>query len=449
MKKQLYDFFVWCAGSDREVLDRCGRSEHIKHSGYGGLVLVPAILGLFSMMYAISTLTDKTFVFIGAGIIWALIVFIFDRFIVATFRKSDSPRKEIFSFLFFSRLLFSIGIGILVSHPIVLLVFDDSLEQELFQMKEEGEKAIYAQYEGNIDTVRGRDNGLKSEVEIKLTERQCKEKLLLFEMSGKDTTLNCGTTSGIKQYGPRANEIKEEIRYLNDEIALLRSKNFEKIDVNAGEIGKLQKERADKLANFNKQFSYNYLAREIALERLEVKPIGGKTVQWTKWFLIIFFILVDILPVSFKAATKPGEYDRLLDLEKDVTGTSFPAYERAQEDRVRKALIDQLTDHRIAEMGQAIKDRKGTFPDLLQQLAQYLNVRLPFTYGQDDTTAHDTFSEFWQENGQAVMQYAFFALIQAAVLVLFTRNWAYLAGGIWLLFLMNALVGRLVNRSLP
>jgi Flp pilus assembly protein TadB len=112
-------------------------------------------------------------------------------------------------------------------------------------------------------------------------------------------------------------------------------------------------------------------------------------------------------------------------------------------------LIDQLTDHRIAEMGQAIKDRKGTFPDLLQQLAQYLNVRLPFTYGQDDTTANDTFSEFWQENGQAVMQYAFFALIQAAVLVLFTRNWAYLAGGIWLLFLMNALVGRLVNRSLP
>jgi hypothetical protein len=55
MKGLLFDFFVWSAGSDREILDRTGRSEHIKHAGYGGLVLVPAVLGLFSMMYAVST----------------------------------------------------------------------------------------------------------------------------------------------------------------------------------------------------------------------------------------------------------------------------------------------------------------------------------------------------------------------------------------------------------
>ncbi|MDX2071341.1 MAG: DUF4407 domain-containing protein, partial [Haliscomenobacter sp.] len=117
MKGLFYDFFVWSAGSDREILDRTGRSEHVKHAGYGGLVLVPAVLGLFSMMYAVSTLTDKPFVYIGAGIVWACIVFTFDRFIVSTFRKSDSARKDLFSFLFLSRLLFSIGIGVLVSHP--------------------------------------------------------------------------------------------------------------------------------------------------------------------------------------------------------------------------------------------------------------------------------------------------------------------------------------------
>jgi hypothetical protein len=112
-------------------------------------------------------------------------------------------------------------------------------------------------------------------------------------------------------------------------------------------------------------------------------------------------------------------------------------------------LIDQLTEHRIGEVGQAIKEKKGTFPDLLQNIAQFVNVRMPYTYGQEDTTAHDTFSEFWQANGQAVLTYAFFSLIQAGVLVLFTRDWAYLFGGIWLLFIVNALVGRLVNRTLP
>ena len=94
LKKPLYNFFVWAAGSDREVLDRCGQSEHIKHAGYGGLVLVPALLGLFSMVYAISTLTDKWWVYTSAGIVWAAIVFVFDRFIVSTFRKSFFEKNK-------------------------------------------------------------------------------------------------------------------------------------------------------------------------------------------------------------------------------------------------------------------------------------------------------------------------------------------------------------------
>lgn len=447
MKGLFYDFFVWSAGSDREILDRTGRSEHVKHAGYGGLVLVPAVLGLFSMMYAVSTLTDKAFVYIGAGLIWACIVFIFDRFIVSTFRKSDSPRKDIFSFLFLSRLLFSIGIGVLVSHPIVLLVFDDSLEQELFAMKEEGEKAIYDQYESTVNVVRSRDSLLKGEVELKLAERACKEKLLLFEMSGKDTTMNCGTTSGMKQYGPRAKEIKEEIGYLNEEIAALRNKNDVKIGDNTKEIAKLQAERTAKLQGFNDQFSTNYLAREVALERLEAKPVGGTSVKWTKWFLIVFFVLVDILPVFFKASTKAGEYDRLLDKENDSTANSFPAYERAQEDRVRKAYIDQLAQHRLDEVSRTIKDNTAPFPALKSELSQYLNVNTAFDYGKNAEGQIDPVQKLWTRNGLDWLRYSFYSIGQSGFLVAFTRDWAYLTGGVWIFFLLNLLIGYVVKRT--
>lgn len=447
MKGLFYDFFVWSAGSDREILDRTGRSEHVKHAGYGGLVLVPAVLGLFSMMYAVSTLTDKPFVYIGAGIVWACIVFTFDRFIVSTFRKSDSARKDLFSFLFLSRLLFSIGIGVLVSHPIVLLVFDDSLEQELFAMKEEGEKAIYAQYENTIDVVRNRDSLLKGEVEIKLAERACKEKLLLFEMSGKDTTLNCGTTSGMKQYGPRASEIKEEIRYLNEEIAALRNKNDVKIGDNTKEIAKLQAEREAKLKSFQDQFSYNYLAREVALERLEAKPVGGTSVKWTKWFLIVFFVLVDILPVFFKASTKQGEYDRLMDKESESTANSFPAYERAQEDLVRKAYVDQLAKHRLDEVTRTIKDNTAPFPALKGELSQYLNVNTPFDYGKTADGQPDPVQKLWTNNGLDWLRYSFYSIGQSGFLVAFTRDWAYLTGGVWVFFLLNLLIGYVVKRT--
>lgn len=447
MKGSFYDFFVWSAGSDREILDRTGRSEHVKHAGYGGLVLVPAVLGLFSMMYAVSTLTDKAFVYIGAGLIWACIVFTFDRFIVSTFRKSDSPRKDIFSFLFLSRLLFSIGIGVLVSHPIVLLVFDDSLEQELFAMKEEGEKAIYDQYESTVNVVRSRDSLLKGEVELKLAERACKEKLLLFEMSGKDTTMNCGTTSGMKQYGPRAKEIKEEISYLNEEIAALRGKNDVKIGDNSKEIAKLQAERAAKLQGFNDQFSTNYLAREVALERLEAKPVGGTSVKWTKWFLIVFFVLVDILPVFFKASTKSGEYDRLLDKENDSTANSFPAYERAQEDRVRKAYIDQLAQHRLDEVSRTFKDNTAPFPAFKSELSQYLNVNTPFDYGKNAEGQVDPVQKLWARNGLDWVRYSFYSIGQSGFLVAFTRDWGYLTGGVWIFFLLNLLIGYVVKRT--
>lgn len=447
MKGLFYDFFVWSAGSDREILDRTGRSEHVKHAGYGGLVLVPAALGLFSMMYAVSTLTDKPFVYIGAGIVWACIVFTFDRFIVSTFRKSDSARKDLFSFLFLSRLLFSIGIGVLVSHPIVLLVFDDSLEQELFAMKEEGEKAIYAQYESTIDVVRNRDSTLKGEVELKLAERACKEKLLLFEMSGKDTTMNCGTTSGMKQYGPRASEIKEEIRYLNEEIAALRNKNDVKIGDNTKEIAKLQSEREAKLKGFQDQFSYNYLAREVALERLEAKPVGGASVKWTKWFLIVFFVLVDILPVFFKASTKQGEYDRLMDKESESTANSFPAYERAQEDLVRKAYVDQLAKHRLNEVTRTIKDNTAPFPALKTELSQYLNVNTPFDYGKTADGQPDPVQKLWTNNGLDWLRYSFYSIGQSGFLVAFTRDWAYLTGGVWVFFLLNLLIGYVVKRT--
>lgn len=448
MKGLLFDFFVWSAGSDREILDRTGRSEHIKHAGYGGLVLVPAVLGLFSMMYAVSTLTPQPFIYIGAGIIWAAIVFTFDRFIVSTFRKSDSPRKDLFSFLFLSRLLFSIGIGVLVSHPIVLLVFDDSLEQELFAMKEEGEKALYTQYENTVNVVRSRDSTLKGEVELKLAERACKEKLLLFEMSGKDTTMNCGTTSGMKQYGPRASEIKEEIRYLNEEIAALRAKNDTKIGDNTKEIAKLQGEREAKLKSFNDQFSYNYLAREVALERLEAKPVGGTSVKWTKWFLIVFFVLVDILPVFFKASTRPGEYDRLLEKEKESSANSFPAYERAQEDLVRKAYIDQMAQHRLDKVKETIQEKKSPFPELKAELSQYLNVNTPFDYGKKDDGQPDPVGQLWTRSGLDWLRYAFYSLGQSGFLVAFTRDWAYLTGGVWVFFLLNLLIGYVVKRTI-
>ncbi|MCB9080902.1 MAG: DUF4407 domain-containing protein [Lewinellaceae bacterium] len=449
MRQRLYNFFIWCAGADRDLLERCGRSEHIKQAGYGGLVLIPAILGACSMTYAVSTLTDNPWAYAGAGLVWAWVVFVFDRFIVSTFRKSESPRKDLLSILFFSRLIFAIGIGIIVSHPLVLLVFDESLQQELVKMKEEGINTVYAEYEGKINAVRGRDSLLNAEIESKVTERQCKERLLLFEMSGKDTTLVCGTTSGMRQYGPRAREIKEEIIYLNDEINELRGRNYDKIGLNGAEIAQLQQERETKLQQFNEKFSTNYLAREIALERLQKEPVGGRTVRLTMWFLIIFFVLVDILPVSFKAAGRPGEYDRLLTLEAEIQLTSSPGYERQREDRVRQALLDRLGEKRIREGQQEIDSWQGTdFAMLRNKVQGFLNAEAPYTYRADTPDPVSSNASLAQQ-GFIFARYLLFALVQSAMLWLLIRENSFVLLSIPVFLLLNYLVQFLLRALVP
>lgn len=432
---------MWAAGSDQDILDRCGRSEHIKHAGYGGLVLVPAILGVFSMIYAISTLTDRWYVYTAAGLTWGLIVFVFDRFIVSTFRKSDSPRKDILSFLFASRLLFSIGIGIVVSHPTVLLVFDDSLRQELLTMKAEGEQAIADKFEADMQVVRSRDSVLNQEIADRLAERRCKETLLLFEMSGKDTTLSCGTTSGMLQYGPRAREIKEEISYLNQEIKEMQARNLSKSDANRAEIEKITKEKDAKFASFQEEFSTNYLAREVALERLMKKEEGGATVRGTMWFLILFFILIDILPVSFKAATKPGLYDRILDRDSAFEPESTPAFERSQEDKVRKQLAESTATRRINEIQEISTNWAGSYPDLRNELETKVNQAIPYHFGAAaEKEKYESGAADVKRAAVALLRFGLFAAVQSGLLYLLTKDSLFFGWGGLLLFGLNAAV---------
>ena len=350
MKEKLYHLFVWFAGSDTDILVRCGQSERIKHAGYGGLVLVPAILGVISMAYAMSTLTPSVYTYIGAGLTWGFIVFLFDRFIVSTFRKSPSLWKDILSLVFLVRIVFAVGIGIIVSHPLVLLVFNDSLVQELTNMQIDGEQEINDKYTLSLQEIQHQDSLLKAEIDKKLETRACKENLLLFEMSGKDTTMFCGTTSGMKQYGPRSQEIKEEIKTINAEIQELRSKNFTTMASNASQTDSIRQTKANRLTEFRANFSSNYLAREIALERLERREIGGITIKYTKWFILIFFILVDLLPVTFKALTKYGEYDKYLSDEDNIDIHPSNAYARNKSNEVRKLQIDKVIDDLKAKM---------------------------------------------------------------------------------------------------
>jgi hypothetical protein len=305
LKSILYRFLILCAGSDEDILLKCPRSEHIKHAGFGALVLVPATLGLFSMTYAISTFVENPYLYILAGITWAGMIFIFDRFIISTFRKKQSIAKDARSVTFISRIIFSAFVGIAVAHPLILLYFHQSIDVNMDEMahaRVDSIENVFQQEKKNLqlqtDTVDRNLKGIFDTIHLQ-------ERILHDEIKG--VVRGDDRTTGKAGEGPT---FKYDTSYLNRlyyNLAETKKSNEAKKDENSIAIARLDSARQSKINRLT--FSRDYLEREKALSRL---ASSNSIIKITTWFLIMFFILVDILPVTWKGLTSKGPYDEYL-----------------------------------------------------------------------------------------------------------------------------------------
>lgn len=294
------NFFIWCAGADKNVLAKCDEAARIKHMGIGTLVLIPAVLGFISMSYALSTidkLSNSPLLYITGGFIWGLIVFAFDRFIVSTHRKQQRNIDEFKNITFYLRLCFAVVLGIVVSHPFVLLYFDGSIAEKIISDRDNLIKLEEGNYQKSYDTLNVRLNDL-------VQTKRCNEQLLTAEQSGNKIILPCGSSSGIPNINgnfPRTKEIKKIIEALDVEISTERNR----VNNRNEEMAKL---KATAQQNIVTNTSFDYLKREVALQKLKKEnPIIGLT----ELFLMMAFMLVDILPLIFKTFSPFSLYDKI------------------------------------------------------------------------------------------------------------------------------------------
>ena len=122
-------FLWWCAGAHQKLLKQFP-SEHSKYSGLGGVLLATFVLATISAGYAVYSVFGNWLWTFGFAIIWGLIIFNFDRFLVSTMRKYGvSRRKQIWMAV--PRLALALLIGLVIARPLELKVFEKEINVKM------------------------------------------------------------------------------------------------------------------------------------------------------------------------------------------------------------------------------------------------------------------------------------------------------------------------------
>src|SRR5687768_14839136 len=91
--KKITSFFLACSGADSEFLRQC-RTETSKYVGMGATIFFTGVFAALAAGYALFTVFDNYWVAAMFGIIWGLMIFNLDRYIVSSMRKEGKFSKE-------------------------------------------------------------------------------------------------------------------------------------------------------------------------------------------------------------------------------------------------------------------------------------------------------------------------------------------------------------------
>lgn len=305
----LQSFFILCSGADTSILKTCSKGEQSKYAGIGATVFFTAVMAFIASSYALYTVFDNIYTSIFFGLIWGLLIFNLDRFIVSTIRKRESFGNELLQAT--PRIILAVIIAIVISKPLEMKIFEKEINQVLLEEKNEmtlaNKEQLALQYAPNIDKLNNKISGLKEEIVTQETETNALYNTYITEAEGTAGSLLLGK-------GPVYEEKREKHDAALAELNQLKETNALKITEIETEIGTLQTENA--LAVKNSQPIIDgfdgLMARITALDKLPWLP---------SFFIFLLFLVIETSPIIAKLLASKGEYDLKLEEEESVLKT--------------------------------------------------------------------------------------------------------------------------------
>jgi len=292
---------TWLSGKDIETASECSSSE-INRMGHEALmVLVAPLIGLFSYTYAIYYMFGNLPIAIAFGALLSIIILLIDRSIVGYSRSK-------FSVGMIGRFLLAIGLAFTMAEPILLHVFQPSIQEQLAESIKEAQQEAAAPYTRLI-------NNLEQEIEEGENRLHDLQQVYTQEMDGTGG-------SGIRNKGP----IYEQKYQDYEDYKTTFSEKEERL---RAEIAETDSARFNAMQQVKSSKADGLIAGLRALHDLGEKE---SVVFYGSWLLRLVLVFIELCPLLIKMTPTGGIdlYNQLVD----------------QFDRESKKVNEMMSSHR-------------------------------------------------------------------------------------------------------
>lgn len=306
----LKQFFILCSGADKDLLEGCSEGEQTKYVGIGATVFFTAVMAFLASSYALFTVFDSIYPAIAFGIVWSLLIFNLDRFIVSTIRKRDKIGSEFLQAT--PRIILAVIIAIVISKPLEIKIFEKEINTVLLKEKNamalNNKKEVANYFKSDLDKNKTEIDKLKSEITNKEKEVNTLYETYITEAEGTAGTKKLGKGPVFKEKIAKHDLAKQELDTLQK--------------TNLAKIAEMEKNTKTLQTDLDKKVSETQpiidgfdglMARINALDKLPWLP---------SFFIMLLFLAIETSPIIAKLLSPKGEYDyKLEDLETALKAT--------------------------------------------------------------------------------------------------------------------------------
>ena len=349
-------FLWWLSAVDADVMKACG-TDRFRYTIIGYTVLSTWIFATLSWGYFFSTLFDDTAIVVPASLFFGFVILSIDRGLIAGL-NNGGKNKWLYVGL---RLVLAMVIGLFLSQPIVLMLFQKDVDGHLSVVKEKKVQAFSNQVRQEnaiaLDQAKAEVDRLRN---LQISKEQHVSDLRSDYVKETDGTGGSGkvgesTVAKVKKsaYMQSQEDLttwKRETQPLLDSALAIQKKTEQSVQ--------------SQIDTFSKGLSDGFLTR---VETLDDLMVVHPPVKYRYRLVVMLIMLIELMPLLTKLMMSSGLYEERMqleserkklgwqneragmkELEKEFYRQSFEADKRLQERIGRE--MDTYNNRKVYEM---------------------------------------------------------------------------------------------------